>query len=77
MYYKGATAGLIVYDISSMESFEGAKRWVKELKNQTGNDITLAIVGNKIDLDSRAVPHQLAKDFSEQNQVLFREVSAK
>ena len=47
MYYKGATAGLIVYDISSMESFEGAKRWVKELKSQTGNDITLAIVGNK------------------------------
>jgi translation elongation factor EF-4 len=35
------------------------------------------MVGNKIDLDNRTVPYQLAKDFCETNQVLFREVSAK
>jgi Ras-related protein Rab-5C len=32
MYYKGASVGLIVYDITSMDSFDGAKRWVKELQ---------------------------------------------
>jgi GTPase SAR1 family protein len=32
MYYKGASAGLVVYDITNPDSFEGAKNWVKELQ---------------------------------------------
>ena len=32
MYYRGAEAAIVVYDITSFESFEGAKSWVRELK---------------------------------------------
>ncbi|CAH9069948.1 unnamed protein product [Cuscuta epithymum] len=34
MYYRGAAAAIIVYDISSLESFDRAKKWVKELQKQ-------------------------------------------
>jgi GTPase SAR1 family protein len=53
MYYKGASAGMVVYDITSNDSFEGAKGWVKELKAQSGTEIILALVGNKTDIENR------------------------
>lgn len=28
MYYRGANAAIIVYDITSEKSFEEAKRWI-------------------------------------------------
>merc|ERR1719403_350883 len=32
MYYKGAQAALVVYDITDRESFENSKGWVNELQ---------------------------------------------
>ncbi|KAL6996490.1 Complex III subunit 3 [Sarracenia purpurea var. burkii] len=34
MYYRGAAAAIVVYDISSMDTFVRAKKWVEELKKQ-------------------------------------------
>ena len=31
MYYRGAVAAIIVYDITNLDSFEGAKTWVEEI----------------------------------------------
>lgn len=39
-----------MYDISSEDSFDKIKVWIKELKKIVGNDIVCVIVGNKIDL---------------------------
>jgi Ras-related protein Rab-21 len=39
-----------VYDVSSSDSFEKIKTWIKELKKVVGDDIVCVIVGNKIDL---------------------------
>lgn len=37
LYYRGAHAAAIVYDITSMETFEKAKYWISELqKNASG-----------------------------------------
>lgn len=77
MYYKGASAGIVVYDITSMESFEGAKNWIKELQNHLSTETVLALVGNKIDLGNRKVPSQLASDYASDAGVIFKEVSAK
>jgi len=50
---KGA---LLVYDITDNSSFIKVKNWVKELRNQLGKGVTLAIIGNKVDLEkNRAV----------------------
>jgi GTPase SAR1 family protein len=45
-----------VYDITDNSSFVKVKNWVKELRSQLGKSVTLAIIGNKVDLEkSRAV----------------------
>ena len=35
MYYRGALAAVIVYDITSRDSLRGAKEWVIELKKKS------------------------------------------
>ena len=51
MYYQDAEAAVIVYDITFRESFESAKYWVEDLRQNCNNtDILIAIVGNKCDL---------------------------
>lgn len=34
MYYRGAQAAIVVYDITNTDTFERAKTWVKELQRQ-------------------------------------------
>ena len=34
MYYRGAQAAIVVYDITNTDSLERAKNWVKELQRQ-------------------------------------------
>jgi len=61
IYYRDASGALLVYDITDAESFAKVKNWVKELRKIVGNDITIVIAGNKIDLEkNRAVNEQEA-----------------
>ncbi|KAE8714703.1 Ras-related protein Rab-5C [Hibiscus syriacus] len=78
MYYRGATAAVIVYDISSLDTFARAKKWVQELKKQGNPNLVMALVGNKSDLDSkREVQVQDAEEFAQENGMFFMETSAK
>jgi Ras-related protein Rab-21 len=51
IYYRDADGALLVYDITDSESFNKVRKWVKELRKIVGNDIIIAIAGNKIDLE--------------------------
>ena len=54
MYYQDAEAAIIVYDTTFRESFDSAKNWIKDLKeNANIPDIIIAIVGNKCDLTDK------------------------
>lgn len=56
---------LLVYDITDAESFVKVKKWVKELRKIVGNDIVIAIAGNKIDLEkNRHVDEREAIDYA-------------
>jgi len=78
MYYRGAQAAVVVYDITSAESLERAKSWVKELQRQAGSGMVIALVGNKFDLDSkRTVPTADGKALADASSLLFFETSAK
>ncbi|CRL05880.1 CLUMA_CG018920, isoform A [Clunio marinus] len=50
IYYRNSHGAILVYDISSEDSFDKIKVWIKELKKIVGNDIVCVIVGNKTDL---------------------------
>ncbi|XP_064950450.1 ras-related protein RHN1-like [Musa acuminata AAA Group] len=78
MYYRGAAAAIIVYDISRMESFERAKKWVQELQKQGNPSMVTALVGNKCDLEEkREVLTEEPRTYAEENGLFFMETSAK
>jgi small GTP-binding protein len=79
MYYRGASAAVIVFDITEPASFERAKKWVVELKANVSNpDLIIALVGNKVDLkDDRLVDENEAREYAEEQQLLYFETSAK
>ena len=49
MYYRSASIALIVYDVTRIESFNGAKQWIDEL-NKNNPECKIYFIGNKIDL---------------------------
>ncbi|XP_062382407.1 ras-related protein Rab-5C-like [Sardina pilchardus] len=78
MYYRGAQAAIVVFDITSTDSFTRAKSWVKELQKQANPNIVIALAGNKADLSNkRTVEYQEAQDYADENSLLFMETSAK
>lgn len=55
MYYRGAAAAIIVYDITSAQSFQTLKNWVRELQQLGPENIVIAVCGNKSDLEEKRV----------------------
>lgn len=78
MYYRGAQAAIVVYDITNPDTLIKAKNWVKELQRQANPDIVIALAGNKVDLaGKRAVEFVDAQSYADDNSLLFMETSAK
>eukprot|EP01119_Soliformovum_irregulare_P011131 TRINITY_DN276_c0_g1_i1.p1 TRINITY_DN276_c0_g1~~TRINITY_DN276_c0_g1_i1.p1 ORF type:complete len:200 (-),score=32.67 TRINITY_DN276_c0_g1_i1:96-695(-) len=78
MYYRGAQAAIVVFDITNSDSFERAKNWVKELQRQGNPNIVIALAANKVDLaPSRKVTTEEAQSYSDENGILYMETSAK
>ena len=80
LYYRDAEAAICVFDITNEGSFESLKKtWVHDLqKENSEEDITLAIVGNKVDEDSRcAVNFETATNFANEIGGFFISTSAK
>ena len=91
MYYRGSNAAILVYDITSEESFESVKHWVrgktfknrlliqlKELNTNVRNDIIIAIAANKSDLiNHRKVTPEEAKEYAHSIDAYYFETSAK
>jgi len=78
MYYRGAAAAIIVYDITNPDSFAGAKSWVKELQRRGDQNVVIAMAGNKADLEARRkVDFNEANEYAEENGILHMETSAK
>jgi Ras-related protein Rab-5C len=54
MYYRGAAAAVVVYDVTSRDSFARAQAWVRELQRQASPGLVIALAGNKADLANAA-----------------------
>jgi len=76
-YYRGTHGVIVVYDVTSGESFVNVKRWLHEI-NQNCDDVSRILVGNKCeDPESRVVLHDDAKRLASQMGIQFFECSAK
>lgn len=77
MYYRGSSAAVVVYDITSAESLNQAKRWIREVQGAV-EGCAIILVGNKLDLDSlREIPTQDAASYAAERALEHIEVSAK
>jgi len=77
-YYRGAQGIILVYDVSSRESFDALPRWYSELETYVSESVVKILVGNKVDKEfSRQVPAKEGADFAKRMNSLFIESSAK
>ena len=81
MYYRGARAAVVVFDLTSKQSFTSARTWVSELNRYGETNILIALAGNKVDLveseEDRHVPQRDVDAFVTEKGILFFETSAK
>ena len=78
MYYRNAKVILIVYDITSMASFEGAKKWLTEIRLSMKPDTHIIFIGNKIDREkNRMVKFEEVDRYCYQNGLEHYETCAK
>lgn len=55
-FYRNSSLAIMVYSITSKESFDNIDSWLKELKMHSNPDAKVFLIGNKQDLeDNRAV----------------------
>ena len=78
MYIREAQIILLIYDITSKESFESIPKWFSDILNVKNDEAIFALVGNKIDLnDKRVVSFEEGKNLANEKNIIFEEVSAK
>ena len=77
-YYKGARGIILIYDVTNIKSYENIKKWINEIKEEISEEVTIVLIGNKIDNEgerkiSKEQGEKLANDYN----VAFFETSAK
>ena len=78
MYTRDANIILLVYDVSSKDSFMHLSDWLRDLTNIKKEEVIFAVVGNKIDLDDRReVNSEEGENYAKEHDFIFAEVSAK
>ena len=79
MFYKDASAAILVYDITREESFLEIKNfWFKEVKENSSEDLVVALVGNKKDLyEYEEVKKPEIEQYAKEHGAIFKETSAK
>lgn len=78
MYYRGALGALLIFDLTSISSFEHLPQWIEEVRANVETDIPLLLVGNKNDLiDQRVISLEEINDFTRDFNLYYMETSAK
>lgn len=76
-YYRGAHGVLVIYDVTSQESFDHLDKWFTDLDEQCGK-LPIILVANKIDLVEKSViPREEGERYALKKGLMFFETSAK
>nr|XP_046176710.1 ras-related protein Rab-4B-like [Oncorhynchus gorbuscha] len=76
-YYRGAAGALLVYDITSRETYNSLTNWLTDARTLASPNIVIILCGNKKDLEAdREVTFLEASIFAQENEVMFLETSA-
>ncbi len=79
IFYRGAHAVLLTYDLTSMDSFMNLNHWFQEIKNQSEANALIFLVANKKDMENeREVATSKGEQFAREKGLHgFFETSAK
>ena len=72
MYYTKAAAIVLVYDVTSKQSFLGLRNWLEEVHEVCQHQHVLAVVGNKADLPEAVSDEDSSNFASAQGALHFR-----
>ena len=76
-YYKGSRGVLLVYDITSLSSFEDIEKWKNEINEKVKGSLKMMLIGNKSDLkNERKVSTEIALEKAKLLNIPFMETSA-
>jgi len=77
-YLTDSRVGIIIFDITNLESFKHIKKWHDIIKRVALPHIVLILVGNKVDLkDSRVVSTEKGMNLAKELGIYYMETSAK
>ncbi|ORY04515.1 rab protein 6 [Basidiobolus meristosporus CBS 931.73] len=77
-YIRDSSVAVVVYDITSRNSFLNTVKWVDDVRAERGTDVIIVLVGNKTDLsDKRQVTTEEGEKKAKEFNVMFMETSAK
>lgn len=77
-YYRGADGIIMIYDVTSQESFEHVNDWLKEVNRYASEGTCKLLVGNKSDrVPDKVVSSETAKEFADELGIPCLETSAK
>ncbi len=77
-YYRSAHATIVVFDLTSIKSFENIDNWFKEIDKRGPEITTKFLIGNKSDLlFNRKVTKEEGMLMAERNNATYFECSAK
>jgi Ras-related protein Rab-6A len=78
-YIRDSSVAVVVYDVTSMKTFQQTKRWIDDVRGERGNDVIVVLVGNKTDLgdSKREVTTAQGEEEAKKAGAIFMETSAK
>ncbi|XP_046392242.1 ras-related protein Rab-8A [Ischnura elegans] len=77
-YYRGAMGIILMYDVTSMDSFNHLSYWLRNIEENASPEVIKVLVGNKSDaIPQRAVEAERGRKIAENFDMPFFEVSCK
>jgi len=76
-FIKKAEGVVMAYDVTDRQSFEHVESWMKTLENHGEKNVSVVLVGNKIDMPERTVEFLEGKRLADSHGIQFFETSAK
>lgn len=76
LYFRSAAAAILVCDVTKPETLDQLDGWVDELRKHVGDNIIMAVAGNKCDME-KVITEDKGKEYATKYNSPYFETSAK
>ena len=77
-YYREANALLLLYDVTSVSSFNNVRAWLSDIHEYAHSEVIVMLIANKVDKGhERMVTREMGEKLAREYDVTYVETSAK